>query len=56
MRADGLILAGGKSTRMGGAHKGNLMCGNETFTMRLIREMQKEAQQVWISYGEKIHA
>lgn len=55
MQADGLILAGGKSTRMGGVHKGALMLGNETFTMRLIKEMQKEVQNIWISYGETIH-
>lgn len=54
MNADGLILAGGKSRRMGGSHKGDLIYQKETFLERIIRELQKEAEQIWISYGEKI--
>lgn len=53
---DGLILAGGKSTRMGGSHKGFLELNRETFMERLICEMQKCSDQVWISYGAKVHA
>lgn len=55
MNMDGLILAGGKSTRMGGHHKGALRLGEETFTERLAKELKKEAEQVWISYGETVH-
>ncbi len=54
MNADGLILAGGKSTRMHGFHKGNLLYDEKTFVERLILEMKKEVQNIWISYGEKI--
>lgn len=52
--ADGLILAGGKSSRMGGRHKGALACGQETFLEHTIREMQKEVTHLWISYGREI--
>lgn len=55
MRADGLILAGGKSARMGGRHKGSLLYKEETFVQILIREMGQEVQQMWISYGQKNH-
>lgn len=51
MWADGLILAGGKSRRMEGFHKGNLRYGEHTFTECLIQEMKKEVQTLWISYG-----
>lgn len=51
MWADGLILAGGKSKRMEGFHKGNLRYGERTFTECLIEEMKKEVQTLWISYG-----
>lgn len=52
MKADILILAGGKSSRMGGKHKGDLSCGNESFTQRLISELKDGANQLWLSYGE----
>ena len=52
---DVLILAGGKSSRMGGKHKGNLEFGGETFTQRLINEMSKISERIWISYGEEVH-
>lgn len=55
MKMDGLILAGGKSSRMGGTHKGNLLLGTETFTGRMVNELRKEAEEVWISYGEMMH-
>ena len=51
---DVLILAGGKSSRMGGKHKGNLELGGETFTQRLINEMSKISERIWISYGEEV--
>lgn len=54
MQAEGLILAGGKSRRMGGIHKGILICQNETFTQRLIRELQREVVCVRMSYGSEI--
>lgn len=53
---DGLILAGGKSSRMGGKHKGFLQMEEETFMERLIRELTQRAEYLWISYGTDIHA
>lgn len=55
MQVDGLILAGGRGTRMDGKYKGGLVYEEETFMDRLIREMQKEAGQIYISYGAHIH-
>lgn len=55
LRLEGLILAGGKSTRMGGRHKGSLLIEEETFTERLVKELRKEAGQIWLSYGEDVH-
>lgn len=52
---DGLILAGGKSSRMG-VHKGLLTFEGETFVERLIKELKKEAGQVFLSYGEETYA
>lgn len=52
MRVDGLILAGGKSRRMEGFHKGDLKYRERTFTECLIQEMKKEVQTLWISYGK----
>lgn len=54
MQADGLILAGGKSTRMGGRHKGDLIFREQTFLERIIEELKMEAETVWISYGTLI--
>lgn len=54
MEAEGLILAGGKSTRMGGNHKGALTYKEECFTQILIRELKKEMVCVRISYGTEI--
>lgn len=54
MQADGLILAGGKSSRMGGIHKGSLTYGDETFTQLLVRELRREVQKVWLSYGREV--
>lgn len=51
---DALILAGGKSSRMEGRHKGNLLLGDETFTQILINELQKVTDKVWISYGSTL--
>lgn len=53
---DGLILAGGKSSRMGGRHKGFLTYEEETFMERLVKELKKEAKQLWVSYGMEAHA
>lgn len=55
MQADGLILAGGKGTRMDGKYKGGLKYGEETFMNRLMRELQKEAGKIYVSYGTHIH-
>ena len=53
---DGLILAGGKSSRMGGSHKGFLTYEDNSFMERLIGEMGKIADRIWVSYGTKIYA
>lgn len=53
---DALILAGGKSSRMGGNHKGNLLFGEETFIQHIVREMAHVSDQIWISYGNEVHA
>lgn len=55
MRADGLILAGGKSRRMGGYHKGDLRYGQQTFLEHVAGELGKDAEHVWISYGAVEH-
>lgn len=52
---DGLILAGGKSSRMGGSHKGFLTYEDNSFMERLIGEMGKIADRIWVSYGTKIY-
>lgn len=52
MTMDGLILAGGKSTRMGGKHKGDLLYRDQTFTERIVQQFRKNAAHIWLSYGE----
>ena len=52
---DGLILAGGKSSRMGGQHKGALVIDKATFAEHIVRELKKLTDTIWISYGEKVH-
>lgn len=52
---DGLILAGGKSMRMGGRHKGDLVYRNHTFIEHIIREFKKETEVILISCGKEIH-
>ena len=52
---DALILAGGKSRRMGGRHKGALPIGAETFTRRLINELKPCTEQIFLSYGAAVH-
>lgn len=51
MRAEGLILAGGRSTRMAGRHKGDLLYGKRTFMQILETELKKGVSRVSISYG-----
>ncbi|MCI8864436.1 MAG: molybdenum cofactor guanylyltransferase [Lachnospiraceae bacterium] len=53
MQAYGLILAGGKSTRMEGIHKGDLFYRRQTFLERAVQELGKETEEIWISYGEE---
>lgn len=55
VQIDGLILAGGKSSRMNGNYKGNLIYDNETFVEKIISELGKMTKQIWISYGEEMH-
>ena len=52
---DGLILAGGKSSRMGGQHKGALVIDKATFAEHIVREFRRLTDTILISYGEKIH-
>ena len=51
---DGLILAGGRSTRMGGKHKGDLRYEDQTFLERIIGEFASCAERIWISYGTEM--
>lgn len=53
MQAEGLILAGGRSTRMGGRYKGSLTYGGRTFTRILADELKKEVSCVRLSYGRE---
>lgn len=55
VQIDGVILAGGKSSRMNGNYKGNLIYDNETFVEKIISELGKMTKQIWISYGEEMH-
>lgn len=52
IQIEGLILAGGKSTRMGGRRKGSLTYHEETFIQILIRELHPAAERIWLSYGQ----
>lgn len=52
---DGLILAGGKGTRMGGKHKDELIYRGQSFLEHVIGEFKEEADIVFISYGEKVY-
>ena len=51
---DALILAGGKSSRMGGKHKGSLKIGDENFTQRLVSELKPCVENLFLSYGETV--
>lgn len=55
LKADALILAGGKNGRMRGTYKGDLRLDSETFADHLIHEMQQVAEQIYLSYGEVDH-
>ena len=54
MKTDGLILAGGKSSRMEGKHKGSLLYKSRTLTEHMALVLQSLADTVYISYGESI--
>ncbi len=56
MKMDVLILAGGKSSRMGGSHKGNLKIGDETFQQHVIRTLSTFAEKIFLSYGMKVQS
>lgn len=55
MRAEGLVLAGGKSRRMGGHHKGNLKYHEQSFQDHVIAEFGKLTDRILLSYGSVIH-
>ena len=52
---DALILAGGKSSRMGGRHKGSLLYQGASLTGRMARELEKMTENIYISYGQTMH-
>lgn len=54
MKIDALILAGGKSSRMGGRHKGSLLYNGRPLTERMALELGSLAENVFISYGETV--
>ncbi len=54
LRVDALILAGGNNARMNGNYKGALTLGGGTFTGRLIGELRKRADRVFLSFGTEI--
>ena len=55
MKIEGLILAGGKSRRMGGIHKGNMELGKNTFTEIIWKELKKDCGNINVSYGDVVH-
>ena len=54
MQTDGLILMGGKSSRMDERPKEMLLFEGKTFALRLIEELRGKVNQLWISYGREI--
>lgn len=55
MKMAAAVMAGGKSLRMAGRHKGMLLTSEGvTFTDRLAAEMHKITDLVYISYGDTI--
>ena len=52
---DLLILAGGKSRRMNGIHKGELAGAGGTFTEELAAGMQPVFRHVYLSFAEEWH-
>ena len=55
MRAEGLVLAGGKSRRMGGHHKGDLKYHEQSFQDHVIAELRKLTDKIFLSYGPVSH-
>lgn len=55
MRAEGLVLAGGKSRRMGGHHKGDLKYQEQSFQNHVIAELGKLTDRIFLSYGSVSH-
>ena len=55
MRVEGMVLAGGKSRRMGGHHKGNLCYHEQSFQDHVIAEFRKLTDRILLSYGTVIH-
>lgn len=54
-RADALILAGGRNSRMEGRYKGDLELCGRTFIDRVIRELKQVSVHLYLSYGEDGH-
>lgn len=51
---DGLILAGGRSRRMEGKHKGSLLYGGREFTRCIADELKRLTDVVWLSYADTV--
>lgn len=55
IRIAGAVMAGGRSSRMGGRHKGSLLTADgKTFTERLVEEMRLLSDCIYISYGDTV--
>ncbi|MCI5851849.1 MAG: molybdenum cofactor guanylyltransferase [Sutterellaceae bacterium] len=49
MKRIGLVLAGGRATRMGGADKGLVTLCGEPLALRALRRLAPQADEVWVS-------
>ncbi len=45
----GLVLAGGRATRMGGVNKGLVLFNGEPMAGRVIRTLAGQVSHVWVS-------
>lgn len=54
VKVGALVLAGGKSRRMQGLHKGHLPWENQTIMDHVVGELKKITHKVWISYGDTV--
>lgn len=52
----GLVLAGGRATRMGGVNKGLVLFGGEPMANRVIRTLKGQTAAVWVSANRDAEA